>query len=148
MESKKKVYVGIDPDTIKSGCAVRCGKVFNLYNLTFFELYEKLKNIRENSKEDNIPTEVYIECGFLNGGNRHQNNSLSNAYNSKIGERIGANHETAKKICEMCEYLGLDYKQIKPTRSKTNSEFFQQITGFDKRTNQEQRDALMLVWGL
>ena len=148
MEYKKKVFVGIDPDTEKSGFAIKCGKVFNLYNFTFFELYEKLKTIRENSKEDNIPTEVYIECGFLNGGNRHKVNSLSNAYNSKIGERIGANHEIAKKICEMCEYLGLDYKQIKPTRSKTNSEFFQQITGYDKRTNQEQRDALMLVWGL
>jgi len=148
MESKKKVFIGIDPDTEKSGYAVKCGKVFNLYNLTFFELYEKLKSTKENSSEANIPIEVHIECGFLNGGNRHQNNSLSNAYNSKIGERIGANHETAKKICEMCEFLELEYKQIRPTRSKTNSAFFQQVTGYDKRTNQEQRDALMLVWGL
>ena len=144
----KKVYIGIDPDTEKSGFAIKSGTIFNLYNLTFFELYEKLKGIKENSIENNIPTEVYIECGFLNGGNRHQNNSLSNAYNSKIGERIGANHEIAKKICEMCEHLQLEYKQIKPTRSKTNSIFFQQITGYDKRTNQEQRDALMLIWGL
>jgi hypothetical protein len=148
MESKKKVFIGIDPDVEKSGCAVKCGKVFNLYNFTFFELFEKLKAISENSKESNIPTEVYVECGFLNGGNRHKVFGGSNSLNSKIGERIGANHETAKKICEMCEYLGLDYKQIRPTRSKTNSEFFQQVTGYTKRTNQEQRDALMLVWGL
>jgi hypothetical protein len=148
MESKKKVFVGIDPDVDKSGCAVKCGKVFNLYNLNFFELYEKLKTLSDNSKENNIPIEIYIECGFLNKGNRHKLNDLSNAYNSKIGERIGANHEIAKKICEMCEYLNLDYKQIRPTRSKTNSDFFKQITGYDKRTNQEQRDALMLVWGL
>lgn len=149
MESKfKKVYIGIDPDTEKSGVAIKCGREFNLYNLTFFELYEKLKTIKDNSNESNIPTEVYIECGFLNGGNRHKVFGGSLSLNSKIGERIGANHETAKKICEMCEHLGLEYKQIKPTKSKTNSDFFKQITGYDKRTNQEQRDALMLIWGL
>ena len=148
MESKKKVYIGIDPDVDKSGCAVKCGKVFNLYNLTFFELYDKLKAINENSKESNIPVEVYVECGFLNGGNRHKVFGGSHSLNSKIGERIGANHETAKKICEMCEYLGLEYKQIRPTKSKTNSDFFQQVTGYTKRSNQEQRDALMLIWGL
>ena len=144
----KKVFIGIDADTHKSGVAVKCGKIFNLYNLTFFELFEKLNGISINSKESGIPTEVHVECGFLNGGNRHKVFGGSHALNSKIGERIGANHETAKKICEMCDYLGLEYKQIRPTKSKTNSDFFKQITGYDKRTNQEQRDALMLIWGL
>ena len=145
---KKKVYVGIDPDVDKSGVAVKCGKVFHLYNMTFFELFDKLKTLLDNSKENNIPLEIYIECGFLNSGNRHKVANASHALNSKIGERIGANHEVAKKICEMCDYLGLEYKQIRPTRSKTNSEFFNQITGYDKRSNQEQRDALMLIWAL
>jgi len=148
MESKKKVFIGIDPDVDKNGVAVKCGKVFNLYNLTFFELFEKLKTISENSKESNIPTQVYVECGFLNKGNRHTQADKSLEFNGKISERVGANHEVAKKICEMCEFLELEFKQIRPTQSKTNSDFFQKLTGFTKRSNQEQRDALMLIWGL
>jgi len=147
MESKK-VFIGIDPDTDKSGIAIKCGKVFNLYNLSFFDLYNKLKTISENSKKNNIPTQVYVECGFLNKGNRHTQADKSLQFNGKISERVGANHEIAKKICEMCEFLELEYKQIRPTQTKTNSTFFQQLTGFTKRTNQEQRDALMLIWGL
>jgi hypothetical protein len=69
-------------------------------------------------------------------------------FNGKISERVGANHETAKKICEMCEYLKLDYEQVRPTSSKINSDKFKEVTGYEKRSNQEQRDALMLIWEL
>jgi len=47
----------------------------------------------------------------------------------------------------MCDYLSLYYVKIKPTKSKTDSKLFKQITGIDKRTNQEQRDAYMLIHG-
>jgi len=70
------------------------------------------------------------------------------ALNSKIGERIGANHEVAKKICEMCEHLKIEFIQVRPTKTKTNSDYFKKITGYNKRTNQEQRDACLLIWGL
>ena len=85
---------------------------------------------------------------FLNGGNRHKVFGGSLALNSKIGERIGANHEVAKKICEMCEHLGIKFTQVRPTKAKTNSDYFKKITGYAKRTNQEQRDACLLIWGL
>lgn len=91
--------------------------------------------------------EVYVECGFLNGGNRHFKAAASTEFNGKISERVGANHETAKKICEMCEFLNLEFIQVKPTRSKSNSEQFKKITGIKTVTNQESRDALMLIWG-
>jgi hypothetical protein len=45
----KTIFIGIDPDTDKSGLAIKSGKIFNLYNLTFFELHEKLKTIKQNS---------------------------------------------------------------------------------------------------
>lgn len=41
-----------------------------------------------------------------------------------------------------------NFVEVKPTRSKVNAEFFKQITKIDKRTNQEQRDAYMLIHGL
>ena len=73
--------------------------------------------------------------------------AASTAFNGKISERVGANHETAKKICEMCEDLGIEYTQVKPTRSKLKSEEFAKLTKIKAKTNQEQRDAFMLVFG-
>lgn len=140
---KEKLLIGIDPDTIKSGFAMTINDKIFLQNSTFFELFEEFKMWSRQS----IKPVIYIECGFLNQSNWHKKANGSSALNSKIGERTGANFEVAKKICEMCEYLGLEYRQVRPTKSKLNSETFNQITGWKGRSNQEQRDALMLIWG-
>ena len=139
----KKILIGIDPDTEKSGVAIKSDEL-KLYNMSFFELYDFLCNFK--AETENI--KVYIECGFLNGGNRHKVLGGSLSLNSKIGERIGANHEVAKKICQMCEHLGIEFIQVRPTKTKSNADFFKQITGYNKKTNQEQRDACLLIWGL
>lgn len=143
VEIKPKLLIGIDPDVDKSGFAFLNGNTLELKNLTFFELFETLKFYKERE----IKPTVYVECGFLNGGNRHLNLGKSHALNSKIGERIGANHETAKKIVEMCEYLKIPYIKIKPKASKITNDYFKTITGYKGRTNQEQRDAFMLIFG-
>ena len=148
MQSNSKVIIGIDPDTDKNGVAVKINKNFLLYNFSFFKLYELLENLKKNAEFINAEIKVYIECGFLNKGNRHFKEHESMQFNGKISERVGANHEIAKKICEMCEYLKLDYEQVRPTSSKVNSDKFKEITGYEKRSNQEQRDALMLIWEL
>ena len=134
------IKIGIDADVEKNGVAMKNGKVIELYNMSFFKLFDYLQTF-QGAKD----VEVYVECGFLNKSNWHKVNG-SNAINAQIGQRTGANHEVSKKICEMCEYLGLIYHKVKPTRSKVNSEFFRQITGITQRTNQENRDSLMLIW--
>lgn len=135
------MLIGIDPDVDKSGVAFKNGKLFELSNLSFFQLFDFLSFYKEREEK---PT-IYIECGYLNASNWHKKVNASASVNSKIGERTGANFETAKKIVEMCEYLGLEHVKVKPTRSKVNAEFFKQVTGFTQRTNQEQRDAYMLI---
>jgi sulfur carrier protein ThiS len=138
-----KTFIGIDPDVTKSGVAYKNGKTVELYNYSFFDLFDYLKSLKLNNEK----LIIYVECGFLNKSNWHTTNG-SNAINAQIGQRTGANHETAKKIVEMCVYLELKYFEIKPTKSKVNADFFKQITKIDKRTNQEQRDAYMLIHGL
>lgn len=148
---KIKILIGIDPDTEKSGFAFLNKSNPNdieLRNLTFFELFNILSAIRNSLASVYFDVKVYVECGFLNKGNRHFKEQESMQFNGKISERVGANHETAKKICEMCESLKLDYEQVRPTKSKINSVTFKEITGYEKRSNQEQRDALMLIWEL
>ena len=134
------IKIGIDADCVSNGVAMKNGKVIELYNMSFFKLFDYLQTF-QGSKE----VEVYVECGFLNKSNWHKVQG-SNAINAQIGQRTGANHEVSKKICEMCEYLGLTYHKVKPTRSKVNDELFRKITGITQRTNAEIRDALMLIY--
>jgi len=137
-----KILIGIDPDVTRSGFALKVGNRVELLNYTFFELFDRFKELSESNY-----LVVYIECGFLNQGNWHKT-SGSNSVNAQIGQRTGANHEVAKKIVEMCEYLNIEHVKVKPTKSKVNDAFFRQITKIEKRTNQEQRDAYMLIHGL
>lgn len=141
---KKRMLLGIDPDCDRSGVAFKNGKLIELSNLTFFQLFDFLSFYKEREEK---PI-VYIECGFLNSSNWHKKANASASLNAKIGERTGANFEVAKKIVEMCEYLNLEYVKVKPTRSKVNADFFKQITGIAQRTNAEMRDAYMLIHGL
>ena len=134
------IKIGIDPDVTKSGVALKDKAKIELYNMSFFKLFDYLQTF-QGIKD----VEVYVECGFLNKSNWHKVNG-SNSVNAQIGQRTGANHEVAKKICEMCEYLGLTHFKVKPTKSKVNAEFFRQITKIEQRTNQEQRDAFMIIY--
>lgn len=139
------IKIGIDPDIDKSGFALTHQQHTELANLTFFELFDRFGQLVNHYGKDKI--QVFVECGYLNKSNWHKKLNGSANINSKIGERTGANFETAKKICEMCEYLGIEHFKIKPTRSKIDAATFKAITKIEKRTNQEQRDALMLVFG-
>ena len=144
---KHKVLIGIDPDVTKSGYA-RLNKnddSFILRNLTFFELYDTL--LYYHMKNPDCEVEVFIEAGWLNKSNWHTSGKMSVALAAQIGQRTGANHETGKKIVEMCEYLNLKYTLVKPTKSKVDAKEFKTLTKYEGRTNQEQRDAAMLIVG-
>lgn len=139
-----KVLIGIDPDTEKSGIGI-CTESKSIYlkNLTFFELFEELTKFKSANYLD---VQIYIEAGWLNKSNWHKVVNGSSNINAQIGQRIGANHEVGKKIVEMCEYLGLKYHLIKPTKTKVDASTFKKITNYKGRTNQEQRDACLLVF--
>jgi hypothetical protein len=142
------ILIGIDPDTKKSGVAVynKQTKKLELTTFTFFELFDYFlfeKNLITTHK---IDLKVIIEAGWLNKSNWHTENKNKNI-STMIGNRTGANHEIGRKIVEMCEYLGLKYELAIPKKSKVAHEYFKKLTGVIEKTNQEERDAAMLVWG-
>lgn len=143
IKKKEKYLIGIDPDVDKSGVAFLSGNQLQLDNLTFFQLFDYFVEMKKQYPD----LEVFVECGFLNKSNWHRKNDQSAAFNAKIGSYTGANFETAKKIVEMCEYLKITHYKIKPTASKITNSYFKQITGYTGQTNQEQRDAFMLIFG-
>lgn len=138
-----RILIGIDPDVDKNGVAFIYKDVIDLLNLNFFELFDYLKIAKSKPKE----LLVVVEAGWLNKSNWHTNKKGSAALNAKIGNNTGRNHEVGRKIIEMLEYLGVQYKLVKPKTSKINSKMFHRITGI-KKSNQEQRDSYMLIHGL
>ena len=143
-----KYIIGIDPDCKKSGVAIYKDKKLELKTLSFFELYDFLIEYKYSVKK------VIIEGGHLNKKSNFHVNNKGVGVAARIGSNTGANHETGKKIAEMCEYLKIDYKVIKPLRKvwkkgKISHIEFNKLTGHNfKRTNQEERDASLLVWGM
>lgn len=137
------IKIGVDPDIDRSGLAwFNNSKDFSLHLLSFFELFDYLK---EQPKND---VHIYVEAGWLNKSNWHKKSGGSAAINATIGNRTGANHEAGRKIVEMCEYIGLNYTLVKPTKSKLKVTSFRQLTGYKgKKVTQEVIDACMLVWG-
>ena len=136
------IYIGIDPDTKKSGVAVWDSKYkyLQLFTMSFFELYDYLYN----EKVDR----VIIEAGWLNEkSNFHNNAYQTKAAGERISKNVGANHETGRKIAEMCEYLVLNYDLKKPSSSKMTPECFKSMTGIETK-NQDKIDAGVLVFGL
>ena len=137
------ILVGIDPDSDKSGVALyrKSDKSYKLNNLSFFELFDYLK------EHKHIIRFVVIEAGWLNKSTWHGAGQKAASISARIGKNVGSNHEVAKKIEEMCIYLKLYYELVRPCRSKLSAEEFGKITGIKERTNQEERDAFMLVFG-
>lgn len=141
---KGEYIIGIDPDREKSGFAVfnTQQNILEINSHSFFELFKLLE-----AKKESISL-IRIEAGWLNKkSNFHNRPGQSKEVGEKIANSVGANAETGKKICEMCEYLEIPYETVKPLGTKSiDSKLFKKITGYTKRTNQDQRDAAMLVW--
>lgn len=147
MKENSKI-IGIDPDCDKSGVAVRTYKVkqLELLTLSFFELHKYLSD----NKEDIVL--VRIEAAWLIQKSNFRN-GIKAARGERVAKNVGANHETGRKIEEMCQSLGLKYVLVRPLRKQwkgpnrkiTHAEFVQIFKQNFSKTNQEQRDAALLV---
>ncbi len=139
-----KFYMGIDPDRDKSGVVVwnKQTKEFTFMGLlSFFDLYDYLLKFNED-------LHIRIEAGWLISKINWHKPGSNQFVSAKIGSYVGANHETGKKIAEMCDYLDITYTLVKPSSKKMTASDFNKIIGRTLRTNQEVRDAAMLVYGI
>ncbi|MFW1748889.1 hypothetical protein ACG9XW_22220 [Acinetobacter guillouiae] len=140
MQIPKDLIIGIDPDLEKSGVAV-LGQSFELKNLTFAETVELFRSHQDQIKK------VVIEAGWMNKKSNFRGGH-SKRVSEQISRRVGLNHATGILLVEMAKSFGLAVVEVRPTKTKKNSEEFNRITGWQGRTNQEQRDAGMLIWGM
>jgi len=63
-------------------------------------------------------------------------------------QNIGMNKQIAKTLMEYMESKGIDYAPFRPYMKKMDAEQFKSYTKWGGRTNQHNRDAARLVYGL
>ena len=145
-----KILIGIDPDCKKSGFAAYrpSDKNLTVDAVAFFELFNKLTDLILHYPFVPFPIKVYIEAGWLiKKSNFHGKAGQTKSVGEMIAKKVGANHETGRKIVEMCEYLEIEYVLVEPM-GKITPEMFEKITGIKlKKKDQDMIDAAMLVWG-
>lgn len=153
---KYDFIIGIDPDCEKNGVAIVCPatRFLNCESLTFAETIAALRLYKYRS--DVLNFIVVIEAGWLNRSNWHTHGNAKLA--AAIGRSTGMNHQTGILLAQMCDYYDIPYKLQKPLKKCwkgkdgkiTHAELTKQLqlrgyTDIPKRTNQEQRDAVLLI---
>lgn len=141
MNTKPTIFIGIDPDIENNGYAVwdRGDKTLEIGKKSFWDAIEDIELY-------NVPVKVIIEAGWLIAkSNWHGAKNKSTA--AKIGKNVGSNHQVGRLFEEYCIKNNIQYQLVKP-KGKIKADTFKRITGHTGRTNQDQRDAAMLVFGL
>ncbi|MGI2095488.1 hypothetical protein [Shewanella glacialipiscicola] len=160
------IRIGIDPDLTKSGVAtVVNGEIVTLKSMGFSELIEfviskshlpyvvlledvdnkkpvfasKLK--KTNKSQD--PLLAYVGHAPSQGGSEFK-------INMSKAEDLGKVKAAARLIKEVLEDNGITVKLVKPLRglvkqAKDNSAYFNKITGWTGRSNQDTRDAALIA---
>ena len=147
--------IAIDPDAAKSGVAHlhTSTRKLEVTNLDFGTLLDYLQHAKSEHIKANDKLVVVVEAGWLIKSNWHLHRGDNTRIASAKGNSAGRNHETGRKIVEMCKHYGIDVVEHLPLRKcwkgkdgKITQDELEALTGFSGRTNQDARDAALLAW--
>lgn len=150
---KPDVIIAIDPDVTKSGVCTLQPKTRDLKfdALDFPNVLELIRTTKDLTEPGKLV--VVVEAGWMNKNNWHLLQYDSNAQAARKGYDVGRNHETGHKIVEVCKALGIRVvehiplvKRWRGKDGKITHEELAYFTGITKRTNQDERDAILLAW--
>ena len=148
------IIFGIDPDTEQSGVArldVAQRKSW-AETLPFPVLIEYIREVCSINRDKRIA--VVVEASWHKTHNWHLSRFDKPGVAAKKGYDEGRNHEAGRKIVESLQYYGIPVIEQPPLRKiwngpdrKITHAEITSITGWDKkRSNQEERDAMLLAW--
>lgn len=155
------IVIGIDPDADRNGVATlnRESRQLTADTMTFPDLLDYLRYMQAQATTAHHNLRVVIEAGWLNKTHWHVSYNDSRQAAAAKGNAVGRNHETGRKIAEMCGHWGIGHELIKPLPlkvggvnlwhgkdGKISAEELTAVTGLKGRTNQEARDAALLAW--
>lgn len=153
---KADIIIGIDPDVQQSGVArldVDARKA-TANHLPFALVLDYLQDMKEIARLRKQKLVVVVESSWDTSYNWHCTWKDSKAVAAKKGYSVGSCHQVGKLIIEMCEHYGIEVREQRPLikvwKSKdgkiTHAEMTE-VCGWDKkRSNPEERDAMLLAW--
>ena len=142
--------IAIDPDITKSGVATLDCTTRNIVvqSLPFPNLLKYL----QQAKEELQGLTVVIESGWKINNNWHLRHANIRTAAS-IGNSVGRNHAVGILLSEWLHFNGFNVIEQMPLKKcwkgndgKITAEELRYFTHYDKRTNQDERDAILLAW--
>lgn len=151
---KPDVIIAIDPDVSKSGVCTLQPKTRQLTSASLdFPSVLELVRATKDKMTDPEKMVVVVEAGWMNKSNWHLSHADSKQKAAAKGYDVGRNHETGRKIVEVCKFLGIRVVEhiplVKTWHGKDGKITHDELacfTGITKRTNQDERDAILLAW--
>lgn len=150
------IIIAIDPDNNKSGVATIdvISRRICVSTLKFFDVVNYISEQKKMAQNERKCVKVIIEGGWLKHSNWHLPRfGVSPQKAAAIGRSTGMNHQTGLLLAEYCEHIGVSYEVVKPLRKiwrgrdgKITAAELKAVTGYDGRTNQDARDAVLLAW--
>jgi hypothetical protein len=163
--SKYKLYIGIDCGN-NTGFAVWHSNKKEFLEIGSCTFWESIDKIIEYCLLSNILYDIVfiiedVVAHSSTFGATKTYQSTQGNHNQKIGavckqaERVGSVKDKTTLTLEFLERQqklsdNLTIKKIPPTKAsgtKVSAEYFNKLTGWDKRSNEHGRDAAMLVFG-
>ncbi|KAF5072859.1 hypothetical protein DSECCO2_197470 [anaerobic digester metagenome] len=158
--TKHQNIIGIDPDVDKSGVAFLHVPTRKLEatSLSFPDLLDYLQTAKTKSELSGESVIVVVEASWLISHHWQTKKGDNQRVTAMKGNSAGRNHEVGRKIVEMCEHYGLEVIEQRPLRKcwkgrdgKITADELNYIliNGGSlpiKRSNQEERDAVLLAW--
>lgn len=147
------IIIGIDPDNNKSGYGIVDTETKTVVDSGKKPFVELLRLIEEQSVILGDKLRVVVEAGWLNKGNWHVSWQTTAPMAASIGRAVGMNHQTGILLCQLLEDDCIAVTKAKPLRKvwkgkdgKITASELKMFTNYDKRTNQDERDAILLAW--
>lgn len=130
--------MGIDPGT-NTGVAIFIGgKLTHMYTIAPVDIADRIEAVR--------PSRVVFEDSRLQSF--MWTTSTSKPAAAKMARNVGEIDAWCKLIVAVCEKLDIPAHSVSPLGKgcKMAADQFTRITGWDKPSNQHERDAAMVSW--
>lgn len=148
IDRERRLVVGIDPDLVKSGVAItRAGGLVHMDALSFPELLEFVREL--------LPEQPVVIVEEVEADKTTYHRPGTNArQHGRIAQNVGQVKGVKRVLVECLKSMGVDVVLVKPlrgpvkNRAKKDADYFNKVTGWKGRTNEDKRDAAMLaLWG-